>query len=54
MRIAKLDELVKAEEKAGRRVIRSAAELRQLVAEKERQRAQESPMVLNEKPPRQD
>ncbi len=51
---AKLDELVKAEEKAGRRVIRSAAELRQLVAEKERQRAQESPMVLNEKPPRQD
>jgi hypothetical protein len=51
---AKLDELVKAEEKAGRRVIRSAGELRPLVAEKERQRAQEAPMVLNEKAPRQD
>ncbi|MGA2174524.1 MAG: hypothetical protein ABSH38_06040 [Verrucomicrobiota bacterium] len=36
------------------RVIRNAEELRQLVAEKERQRAQASPMVLNDKPPRQD
>ena len=51
---AKLDEMTKAEEKAGRIVIRSAAELRQLVAEKERQRAQASPMVLNDKPPRRD
>jgi hypothetical protein len=49
---AKLDEITKAEEKAGRKVIRSAEELRQLVAEKERQRAQESAMALNDKPPR--
>ena len=33
---AKLDEISKAEEKAGRKVIRSAEELRQLVAGKER------------------
>jgi hypothetical protein len=49
---AKLDEIAKAEEKAGRKVIHSAEELRQLVAEKERQRAEESAMVLNDKPPR--
>jgi hypothetical protein len=48
---AKLDEISKAEEKAGRKVIRSAKELRQLVAEKERQRAAESAMALNDKPP---
>jgi hypothetical protein len=35
-------------------VIRSAEELRQLVAEKERQRAQESSLVLNDKPARKD
>jgi hypothetical protein len=33
-------------------VIRSAEELRQLVAERERQRAEESAMVLREQPPR--
>ena len=49
---AKLDEITKAEEKAGRKVIRSAEELRQLVAQKERQRAEESAMALNDKPPR--
>jgi len=47
----KLDEITKAEEKAGRKVIRSAEELRQLVAEKERQRTEESTMALNDKPP---
>jgi hypothetical protein len=49
---AKLDEITKAEEKAGRKVIRSAEELRQLVAEKERERAEESTMALNGKPSR--
>jgi len=48
---AKLDEIVNAEEKAGRKVIRSAAELRQLMAAEERQRAEESAMALNDKPP---
>ena len=49
---AKLDEIANAEEKAGRKVIRSAEELRQLMAEKERQQAVESALALNEKPPR--
>jgi hypothetical protein len=49
---AKLDEIIDAEEKAGRKVIRSAAELQQLVAQRERQRAGESAMALNDKPPR--
>lgn len=49
---AKLDAITKAEEKSGRKVIRSAEELRQLVAEKERQRAGESAIALNDKPPR--
>ena len=48
---AKLDEIVNAEEKAGRKVVRSAEELCQLVAEEERQRAGESAFVLNDKPP---
>ena len=48
---AKLDEIVKAEEKAGRKVVRSAEELRQLVAAEERERAAESAFVLNDKPP---
>jgi hypothetical protein len=47
---AKLDGITNAEEKAGRKVIRSAAELRQLVSEKERQVAKESAFVLNDKP----
>jgi len=33
-------------------VVNSAAELQQLIAVKERQRALRSPMVLNDKPPR--
>jgi len=34
-------------------VVNSAEELKQLVAEKQRQRAAEAAMVLNDKPPRQ-
>ena len=49
---AKLDEIANAEETAGRKVIRSAAELRRLMAAEERQRAEKSAMGLNEKPPR--
>jgi len=48
---AKLDAIADTEEKAGRKVIRSAAELQQLVAQRERQRAQESALALNDKPP---
>ena len=33
-------------------VVRNAEELRQLVARKERERSEESAMVLNDKPPR--
>jgi hypothetical protein len=47
---AKMEEITKAEEKAGRKVIRSAEELRQLVAAEERQRAAESALALNDKP----
>jgi hypothetical protein len=47
---AKLDEITKAEEKAGRKVVRSAEELRQLVAETEHQRAEETALALNDKP----
>ena len=36
------------------RVVTSAEELRQLIAEKERQRAGESAMALNDKPPKKD
>ena len=32
-------------------VVRNAEELRQLIAQKERQRAEESALVLNDKPP---
>jgi hypothetical protein len=49
---ARLDEIANAEEKAGRKVIRSTEELRQLMAEGERQRVEESAMALNDKPPR--
>ena len=48
---AKLDEITKTEELAGRRVTRSAEELLQLVAEKEGQSDVAPPMVLNDKPP---
>ncbi len=47
---AKLDEMTNAEEKAGRKLIRSAAGLRELVAEKERQLAGQSALALNDKP----
>jgi len=49
---AKLDEITNAEEKAGRKVIRSAEELRQLVTQRERQLAEESALALNDKPHR--
>ena len=49
---AKLNAITKAEEKAGRKVIRSAAELQQLVAQRERQHAEESAMALNDRPMR--
>jgi len=49
---AKLDEITDAEEKAGRKVIRSAAELQQLVTQQERQLAEESATALNDKPAR--
>ena len=51
---ARLDEITKAEEQAGRKVIRSAEELRQLVAKEERQRAAESALALNDKAVRKD
>ena len=47
---AKLDEIAKAEGKAGRKVIRSAAELRQHVAETARQVSEASALALNDKP----
>ena len=46
----KLDDICTAEEKAGRKIIRSAAGLRELVADKERQLAGESAFALNDKP----
>lgn len=49
---AKLDGITHAEEKAGRKVIRSAAELQQLVAQRECQHAEESALALNDKPTR--
>lgn len=49
---AKLAKLERAEEKAGRKIIRSVAELRQHLAEKERRHAEESAMTLNDKPSR--
>ena len=47
---AKLDEIADAEEKAGRKVIRSAAELRQLLVETERQHVTEPTLGPNDKP----
>lgn len=47
---AKLDEIVGAEEKAGRKIFRSAAELCQHVAESERQDTEASALALNDKP----
>ncbi|MDD5140282.1 MAG: hypothetical protein PHY43_08500 [Verrucomicrobiales bacterium] len=47
---AKLGAIAVAEETAGRKVIRSAAGLRELVAEKERQMAGQSAFALNDKP----
>lgn len=48
---AKLKERTNAEEKAGRKVVRSAGELRALAAEQERQRASTLAMALNDQPP---
>jgi hypothetical protein len=48
---AKLAALANAEEMAGRKVIRSAAELRQHVAEKARQETEAATLALNDKPP---
>ena len=47
---AKLEGICAAEEKAGRKIIHSAAGLRELVAEKERQLAGEAAFALNDKP----
>jgi len=49
---AKLDAIAAAEENAGRKVIRSAEELRQMMDEKDRQRTEESAMTLHDKPRR--
>jgi hypothetical protein len=46
----KLNGIANAEEKARRKVIRSAAELQQLLAQRERQHAEESALVLNDEP----
>lgn len=51
---AKLDKISDTEEKTGRKIIRSAAELRGWAAEMERQRAGQSPFVLNDKPAEND
>ena len=50
---AKLDEIADAEEAAGRKVVRSVEELRQLMAETERQRATEPTLALSETPLRE-
>jgi len=47
---AKLDVIAIVEQKAGRKVIRSAAELRQHVVEQERRVAEASTLALNDKP----
>lgn len=46
---AKLDAIADAAEKAGRKVVRSAKELRQLLAARERQMVGASAFVLNDK-----
>jgi hypothetical protein len=51
---AKLDKITDAEEKAGRKVIRSANELRQFIGERERQLVEESAMAPNDKPLRKN
>lgn len=47
---AKLNAIADTEEKAGRKVIRSAAGLRELLAERERQLTGQSAFALNDKP----
>ena len=47
---AKLEGICAVEEKAGRKIIRSAAGLRELMAERERQIAGEAAFALNDKP----
>lgn len=46
----KLDTIANTEQKAGRKVIRSAAELRQHVIEKARQDSETATLALNDKP----
>ena len=47
---AKLDGITIAEEKAGRKIIHSATELRQFMADKDRLHAEKSAMALNDIP----
>lgn len=49
---AKLNKITDAEEKAGRKIIRSAAELQQYLVKREGQRVEESAFALNDKPTR--
>jgi hypothetical protein len=48
---AKFDDLANGEEKAGRKIIRSAGELRLYAAGKEQRRRAAEALVLNETPP---
>jgi len=52
--LARLDEMTKAEEQAGRKVIRTPEELRHFAAEEERRQTHASAMMLSDKPARQD
>jgi hypothetical protein len=49
---ARLDQLAKQAERAGRRVLNSPEELRQHVAEQEQRRRQAEALMLNETPTR--
>ena len=50
--VARLDQITETEERLGRKIIRSAAELRQFADEEERQRARSTVMALHDKPRR--
>lgn len=50
---AKLNEIADVEEKAGRKVVRSTVELRQLMAKEEHERAEQAALALNDKPTRE-
>lgn len=49
---AKLEKLAKEEQAAGRRIIRSAEELRQYAAEQERHRREADVLMIRESPPK--